>query len=100
MRFAVTGPLFALLMLWVTSYRNSWGMIFHTDNLLVVHLGVLAQSDAAAALSIDARSRAAPAASAARFGWPVRLISASTTFVYLLAGIAKLKITGWSWMDG
>src|SRR5262245_29140008 len=46
--FRVTGPAFALLALWVTSYRNSWGMVFHTDNLLVVHLGVLALSDAAA----------------------------------------------------
>lgn len=99
-RFVVTGPLFALLMLWVTSYRNSWGMIFHTDNLLVVHLAVIAQSDAAAVLSLDARRRVTPPASDPRFGWPVRLISATTTFAYLLAGIAKLKITGWSWMDG
>jgi hypothetical protein len=99
-RFVVTGPLFALLMLWVTSYRNSWGMIFHTDNLLVIHLGVLAQSDAAAVLSIDARRRGAPPASDPRFGWPVRLISITTTLVYVLAAIAKLKITGWSWMDG
>ena len=34
---ASAGRLFALLLLWVTSYRNSWGMIFHTDNLLVLH---------------------------------------------------------------
>jgi hypothetical protein len=100
LRFTLTGPLFALLMLWVTSYRNSWGMIFHTDNLLVVHLAILAQSDAAAVLSLDARRREAPPAGAPRFAWPVRLISATTTFAYLLAGIAKLKITGWSWMDG
>src|SRR5262245_22617086 len=44
--FRVSGPAFALLALWVTSYRTSWGMIFHTDNLLVVHLAVLALSDA------------------------------------------------------
>jgi hypothetical protein len=99
-RFVVSGPLFALLMLWVTSYRNSWGMIFHTDNLLVVHLAVIAQSDAAAVLSLDARRRGTLPASDPRFGWPLRLISATTTFAYLLAGIAKLKITGWSWMDG
>jgi uncharacterized membrane protein YphA (DoxX/SURF4 family) len=98
-RFRVAGPVFALLMLWVTSYRNSWGMVFHTDNLLVLHLLVLAQSDAAAVLSLDARTRAEPPA-AARFGWPVRLISACTVLAYLLAGIAKLKVTGVSWMDG
>src|SRR5262245_37248536 len=49
--FRISGPGFALLALWVTSYRNSWGMIFHTDNLLVVHLAVLALSDASATLS-------------------------------------------------
>jgi hypothetical protein len=98
-RFRLSGPVFAILTLWVTSYRNSWGMIFHTDNLLVVHLGVLAQCDAAAALSFDARGRA-PAAEHARFGWPVRLISAATAITYCLAAVAKLKITGISWMDG
>ena len=30
-RFRLAGPLFAALLLWVTSYRNSWGMVFHTD---------------------------------------------------------------------
>jgi hypothetical protein len=99
LRFRWSGPLFALLMLWVTSYRNSFSMIFHTENLLVVHLGVLAQSDAAAALALDARGRPPPSP-AGRFGWPLRLISATTTLAYVLAGIAKLKITGLSWMDG
>jgi uncharacterized membrane protein YphA (DoxX/SURF4 family) len=99
-RFRWTGPAFALLMLWVTTYRNGWGMIFHTDNLLVAHLFVLAQSDAAAGLSVDARGRAPLPANHPRFGWPVRLISATTSVVYLLAGIAKLKITGLGWLDG
>ena len=97
--FRVSGPAFALLALWVTSYRNSWGMIFHTDNLLVVHLTVLAISDAAAALSLDARERPEPA-HAGRFGWPVRLISAVTVLVYVLAGVAKLKASGAGWLQG
>jgi uncharacterized membrane protein YphA (DoxX/SURF4 family) len=98
--FRVSGPLFALLTLWVTTYRNSFGMIFHTENLLVVHLVVLALSDAAAALSLDARKHAGQVADQPRFGWPVRLISAVTALTYMLAAIAKLKITGPSWMDG
>ena len=40
--YRVTAPLAALGMLWVTAYRNSWGMVFHTENLLVIHLAVLA----------------------------------------------------------
>jgi Vitamin K-dependent gamma-carboxylase len=101
-RFRISGPAFALLTLWVTSYRNSWGMIFHTENLLVIHLCVLAQSDAAAALSLDARKQSGSTqlAEHGRYGWPVRLISAATALSYCLAAIAKLKITGPSWMDG
>lgn len=98
-RFRISGPGFALLALWVTSYRNSWGMIFHTDNLLVVHLVVLALSDSAAALSVDARGKP-PARPDGRFGWPVRLLSAVTVLVYLLAGIAKLKASGLPWIEG
>lgn len=98
-RYRITGPVFALLLLWVTSYRNSWGMVFHTDNLLVVHVIALAFSDAAAALSWDARAQA-KAADSGRFGWPLRLLMALTALVYLLAGIAKLKIAGLSWADG
>jgi hypothetical protein len=37
---------FALLLLWVTTYRNSWGQVFHTENLMVLHV-VLAVSPAA-----------------------------------------------------
>jgi hypothetical protein len=98
-RYRVIGPVFALLLLWVTSYRNSWGMVFHTDNLLVLHVIALSVCDAAAALSWDARWRAAPA-DHGRFGWPLRLLMALTAVAYLLAGIAKLKIAGLSWADG
>ena len=139
--FRWSGPAFAALLLWVTTYRNGWGMIFHTDNLLVVHLGVLAVSDSAAVLSLDFRRRGrrpsgceqpVPADSPAaaelgsrrqelpvtypaaeqssrrvtypdaepRFGWPLRLISGVTAIAYALAAVAKLKVTGISWMDG
>lgn len=98
-RYRVSGPVFALLLLWVTSYRNSWGMVFHTDNLLVLHVIALACSDAAEALSWDARARP-PAVASGRFGWPLRLLMALTALAYLLAGVAKLKVAGISWTDG
>jgi hypothetical protein len=96
-RFRASGPLFALLALWVTSYRNSFGMIFHTENLLILHLCVLGVSDAGAALSREVRAEPAPSA---RFGWPLWLISAVSVMAYVLAGIAKLKVTGVTWVDG
>ena len=63
-RYRVSGLLFALLLLWVTSYRNSWGQIFHTENLLVLHILVLSLAPAADTRSLDARSgRTAPTSS-------------------------------------
>jgi hypothetical protein len=98
-RFRVSGPLCALLTLALTSYRHSWGMIFHTDNLLVMHICALALVDSAAALSLDRKAQPLPADDA-RFGWPLRLLCALTAVSYTLAGIAKLKISGLVWMDG
>ena len=40
-RFNRTGPLFAGLLLGVLCYRNSWSMIYHTDNLIVWHVLIL-----------------------------------------------------------
>ena len=103
-RFAISGPLAALALLWVTSYRNSWGMVFHTDNLLVLHMLALGVVPAAAdVLSVDAARRGGHRASVtddARYGWPVKLVSALTVTTYLLAGIAKLKLSGLDWADG
>ena len=38
----------------MTTYRSSFGMIFHTENLWVVHVALLATAPAADAWSIDA----------------------------------------------
>jgi hypothetical protein len=97
-RFAVTGPLFAATLLWVLSYRNSWGMIFHTENLLVVHVLVLALGRSADAWSLDARRRPPPPGADAAHGWPVRLLALATVGTYLLAGVAKLRLSGLSWI--
>ena len=99
LRFQVSGPAFALLFLWVTSYRNSWGMVFHTDNLAVIHLLILGLCPAADALAIDARGRPDPAHDA-RYGWPLRLLGAVTVATYVLAGVAKLRNSGMAWATG
>jgi Vitamin K-dependent gamma-carboxylase len=98
--YRASGPVFALLAFWVTSYRNSWGMVFHNENLLVLHLLIIGTADAGAALSLDARRLGHVPTPAGRFGWPLRLMSITTMIVYALAGVAKLKVTGFSWMDG
>jgi hypothetical protein len=99
LRFRFAGPAFAALFLWITSYRSSFGFVFHTENLAALHLAVLAVSDASAAWSLDARGKPAPA-DAPRFGWPLRLASMVTVATYWLAGLAKLRESGLTWISG
>lgn len=89
----ISGPGFALLLLWVTTYASSFGKVFHTENLLVLHAGILALSPAGSArLSGD---RKGPG-----FGGTVRLMAWVTALTYLLAGVAKLRETGIVWATG
>jgi hypothetical protein len=114
-RFRWTGPLFAVLFLWVMSYRNSWTMIYHSANLTVLHLLVLGFTPSANVLSGDAlarrwgRGRAwtlgtwplAPGDPDWRYGWPVQLMGAVTAATYWLAGAAKVAgPLGWGWASG
>jgi hypothetical protein len=86
--YRVTAPLAAAALLWTLTYRNSWGMVFHTENLLVLHVMALAF----APLPSKGQNEVS--------GWPVKLMAALTTATYLLAGIAKLRIAGLDWIDG
>ena len=105
-RFRITGPLFALLVLVTLSYRNSWSMIYHSHNIVVLHAIALAVAPAADALSLDARRRNLSAAerSALRgwtYAWPIVLISALTVTTYWLAGMAKIMgELGFAWAGG
>jgi hypothetical protein len=115
----VTGPLFAAAFLVVTTYRSCWGQIFHTDDLVALHLIVLSLAPAAHAWSVDARRRhsspVAPVGAefaplgatgahrgtpARRYGWPLLLMSVITVLAYVLAGWAKLRTSGLDWITG
>jgi hypothetical protein len=98
-RHRVLAPLFGLLLLWTLTYRHSWGMVFHTENLLVLHVLILAVTPAADAWSLDARRRAAPAADA-RYGWPIKLMCWVVVLAYVLAGVAKMRNAGMDWLWG
>ncbi len=91
-------PLAAIGLLWTLSYRNSWGMVFHTENVLVLHVIALAAMPAADAWTLGrAPRRDGPAAG---YGWAIKLLAAITCATYLLAGIAKLRLAGVDWIDG
>lgn len=119
-----TGPMFAGLLLWVMCYRNSWSMIYHNDNLLVLHALILGLTRSADAFSVDSLLQGLPAGSERelssssqsassgpgsvpdpkgdwRYGWPIRLMNTVTVLTYFLAGVAKVKgPLGWQWASG
>jgi hypothetical protein len=99
-RFRATGPAFAALLLWTLSYRNSFGMIWHTENLLVMHVAILAFSGAASAMSLDACRAPREVAPSKSFGATIQLINLVTVLSYVLAGIAKLRVSGLDWTTG
>jgi len=98
-RYRVSGPAFALLLFWVLTYRNSFGQIFHTENLLLLHVVILAAAPAADAHSLDSRGRA-PVGDDERYGWPVLLMCVVAALTYFTSGVTKLRSAGLDWLDG
>ncbi len=97
--YRASAPLFALSLLWVLSYRHSWGMIFHTDNLLALHVALLCFAPAADVYRLGAAStRGSPGASAS--GWVLRACCLVTVAAYVVAGLAKLQLSGFTWAAG
>ena len=83
------GPCFAVVLLVLSTYRNSWGQVFHTENLFVLHVLVI--------------GLAAPFIRAERdddHRWPVDVCALVTVLTYAVAGWAKLRHGGWAWIDG
>ena len=98
-KFRWVGPLFSILLLWTLSYRNSWRMVFHTENLMVLHVMVLGLAPSADAWSIDSRGHSQSGAGAC-YGWPLRLMGAIVVLAYAIAGIAKFRWGGTGWLEG
>jgi hypothetical protein len=102
-RYRVAAPLFAACLLWVTTYRSSWGMIFHTENLLVLHVMALALTPAADRYAWGVAPRddgqdEEHAAPQRRYGWPLVLLGVITVLTYLVAGVTKLRQSGLEWV--
>jgi hypothetical protein len=79
-------------------------MVFHTENLLVLHVLALALAPASDVWSIDrwwrARRGAARPVPDGKYAWAIRTAAVLTVATYVLAGIAKLRLTGVDWLDG
>jgi hypothetical protein len=112
--FRIVGPLFALLALFVATYGgNSWSFIFHTENVTCLHFLVLGFTPSAGALSADSFlaprlprwlswccATPRPGVSDPESGWPVRLMQLCVVLPYLVAGIAKVRLSGIGWAHG
>jgi len=92
--YRVVAPIAALALLWTLSYRNAWGQPFHTENLVVLHVIALACAPAADAWAL------APRKPGGDYGWAIKLLAALTAATYVIAGLAKLRLAGWDWLDG
>jgi hypothetical protein len=92
-------PLFSVLLLALLSYRHSWGMIFHTDNLLALHVPLLACAPAADAYTLPRRAPSADRLGPTS-GWVVRALCLVTVASYVVAGVAKLHNLGLAWLGG
>jgi Vitamin K-dependent gamma-carboxylase len=95
-RARLSGPLFAVGLLWLTTYQNSWSTLIHSENLLVIHVLVLAVAPCADALALGRRSSSTTAWSP-RYGWPLRALAVATVVSYVMAGVTKLRHAGLGW---
>jgi hypothetical protein len=101
-RYRAVAPAFAVALLLLLTVRNSWGQVWHTENLLVWHTAILACAPAAAVWSLDAaRPRSGSVTLRVDTAtWPITLMSAVTVATYVLAGVTKLREGGLDWLTG
>lgn len=85
-RLAIVGPAFFLALLWVLTYANSWGKLLHSENLFVLHVGILAL----------AGGRSDPNTA----GWVLRTCAIATVLAYVVAGVMKLRGGAGAWLSG
>lgn len=100
----ITGPANAALQWWTLTYRNSWGMIFHHDNMMLLHQSVLGVTRSADSLSVDALLRDGellPERSGRTYGAVAPAMNVATCAIYLISGVAKVRSPrGWKWASG
>lgn len=99
-----TGPVNTVLQWWTLSYRNSWGMIFHNDNMMLLHQSVLGVTRSADAWSVDVLLRhgdSVPELQSRHYGSIPATMNIATVAVYFISGVAKVRSPrGWGWASG
>ncbi len=98
-RFHIVAPAFAVLLLVLTTHGNSWGQVLHTENLLVLHVIILAFSPADAAYAVG-RTPPQDDTPSHDYGWALRVMTLVVVVAYVIAGLAKLRNGGMDWLAG
>jgi hypothetical protein len=91
----LTTPLAALSFLWIATLTSSFGQVFHTEHLVVLHLLVLA-----IATVLEPGDRGPTPSGTLRSGWPLNLMMSMVAVTYVAAGVAKLRFSGGDWLSG
>jgi hypothetical protein len=105
----LVGPATAVALLFLWSYRLSWGMVYHNFHLPFLHVLVVGVMPAAAACSLDARIGGrwlryagwSPPGIEEWTGRSLQIAGLIATCTYVVAGVAKVRANlGWSWISG
>jgi hypothetical protein len=83
----VVVPAWAVALLLVGTYVSSWGQLFHTENLLVLHALVLAVAAVLGRDRLDSRT-------------VLDALVVVAVAAYVVAGVAKLRGSGLDWFEG
>lgn len=92
----VSAPIGAVGILVLATYTSSFGQVFHTEHLLVLHVAVLAL----AAVVEPSGPATSDLAAAETSGWPLNLMMSLVVVAYGVAGVAKLRYSGIEWVAG
>lgn len=90
-RVRATAPIGAVGMLTLATYTSSFGQVFHSEHLLVLHAAVLAVAVVVEPPEPD---------DGVTSGWPLNLMMSIVVVAYVVAGVAKLRHSGIDWIAG
>jgi hypothetical protein len=92
----------ALLGFFVLGLPNCYGKILHLDGSVVLILAILAVSRCDEAFTVDRmfwKPRPAVPKPSGDFTWPLKIAQALFLLIFFAAGFAKLRQSGFEWVD-
>jgi hypothetical protein len=100
-RYRITGPLFAVLFLLITTFRFSWGSVLHTEHLVVIHVFIIGFAAADHAWTYRSLSNTqSESIKKDTYTWAIHVCAVATVVGYTVSGVAKIRYGGWDWLSG